>query len=72
MRTALAARLVEEHGSPRAAAAAVRSFAWENEWYREGWAAEYFLLQWPKAVYTKQSATAWWILAVISALASGS
>jgi len=45
MRAAIAARLVEEHGSARGAADAVWSLARENEWYREGEAAERYLLR---------------------------
>ena len=44
MRTQMAARLVEEHGSARAAADAVWALARENAWYREGEGAERFLL----------------------------
>lgn len=49
MRTQMAARLVEEHGTPRAAADAVWALARENEWYREGEGAERFLLAEPGA-----------------------
>lgn len=47
MRTQMAARLVEEHGSPKAAADAVWALARENGWYREGEGAERFLLMQP-------------------------
>lgn len=47
MRTQMATRLVEEHGTPRAAADAVWALARENEWYREGEGAERFLLAQP-------------------------
>lgn len=47
MRTQLAARLVEECGSPQAAADAVWALARENVWYREGEGAERFLLAQP-------------------------
>ncbi|MDI4655041.1 type II toxin-antitoxin system HipA family toxin [Xanthobacter autotrophicus] len=47
MRAQMAARLVEEHGTPRAAADAVWALARENEWYREGEGAERFLLAQP-------------------------
>ncbi|MHB8884414.1 MAG: HipA domain-containing protein [Methylovirgula sp.] len=47
MRTQMAARLVDEHGSPRAAADAVWALARENVWYREGEGAERFLLAQP-------------------------
>lgn len=49
MRAQVAARLVEEHGTPRAAADAVWALARENEWYREGEGAERFLLTQPGA-----------------------
>ncbi|MCU0902508.1 MAG: HipA domain-containing protein [Tabrizicola sp.] len=44
MRRRMAERLVEEHGSPKAAADAVWTLARENGWYREGEGAERFLL----------------------------
>ena len=47
MRTQMAARLVEEHGSVQAAADAVWMLARENSWYREGESAERFLLAQP-------------------------
>jgi len=47
MRTQMAARLVEEHGSPQAAAGAVWALARENAWYREGEGAERYLLAQP-------------------------
>jgi serine/threonine-protein kinase HipA len=47
MRIQMAARLVEEHGTPQAAADAVWALARENEWYREGEGAERFLLSQP-------------------------
>jgi serine/threonine-protein kinase HipA len=43
MRAQMAVRLVEEYGSPQAAADAVWALARENEWYREGEGAERFL-----------------------------
>lgn len=49
MRTRMAARLVEEYGSPQAAADAVWALARENGWYREGENAERFLLAQPGA-----------------------
>jgi serine/threonine-protein kinase HipA len=52
MRTQMAARLVEEHGSPRAAADSVWGLARENEWYREGEGAERFLLTQPGTAKT--------------------
>lgn len=47
MRAQMAVRLVEEHGTPQAAADAVWMLARENEWYREGEGAERFLLAQP-------------------------
>ena len=47
MRVQLAARLVEEHGTPKEAADAVWALARENGWYREGEAAERFLMAQP-------------------------
>jgi serine/threonine-protein kinase HipA len=47
MREAIAAHLIEEFGSPKAAADAVWTLARENEWYREGEYAERFLLRGP-------------------------
>ena len=47
MRTQMAARLVEDHGSPQAAADAVWLLARQNGWYREGEGAERFLLAQP-------------------------
>ncbi|HSV61378.1 MAG TPA: HipA domain-containing protein [Variovorax sp.] len=44
MREAIAARLVEEYGDPKAASDAVWALARENEWYREGEGAERYLL----------------------------
>lgn len=44
MRAQMAARLVEEHGTPHAAADAVWALARENGWYREGESAERYLL----------------------------
>lgn len=49
MRAQMAARLVEEHGTPRAAADAVWALARASEWYREGEGAERFLLAQPGA-----------------------
>ena len=56
MREALAARLIEEYGSARAASDAVWALARENEWYREGEGAERFLLNPPAAVVAKNEA----------------
>ena len=49
MRAEMAARLVEEYGSPQAAADAVWALARENGWYREGEGAERYLLARPAA-----------------------
>lgn len=49
MRAQMAWRLVEEYGTPRAAADSVWMLARENEWYREGEGAERFLLTQPGA-----------------------
>jgi serine/threonine-protein kinase HipA len=56
MREALAARLVEEYGDPKAASDAVWALARENEWYREGEGAEKFLLHRRAAVATRNEA----------------
>ncbi len=47
MRVQIAGRLVEEYGSARAAADAAWALARENGWYREGEAAERYLLTRP-------------------------
>lgn len=44
LRAQMAARLVEEHGSPQVAADSVWALARENGWYREGEGAERYLL----------------------------
>lgn len=49
MRAQMAARLVEEHGSPKAAADSIWALARENNWYREGEGAERYLLAQPGA-----------------------
>lgn len=49
MRAQTAARLLDEFGSARAAADAAWALARENGWYREGEAAERYLLQRPDA-----------------------
>lgn len=46
-RDAIAARLVEEYGGPKAASDAVWALARENDWYREGEGAEKYLLRDP-------------------------
>src|ERR1700688_652305 len=56
MRAAIAARLIEEFGSPQAAADAVWKLARENEWYREGELAERYLLHRPSATPVKNEA----------------
>lgn len=50
MRRQMAERLIEEYGSPKAAADAVWALARENGWYREGEGAERFLLAEPSMV----------------------
>jgi serine/threonine-protein kinase HipA len=47
MRAEMAERLGDEYGEPRAAADALWALARENGWYREGEAAERYLLQRP-------------------------
>ena len=49
MRDRMASRLVEEYGSPEAAADSVWALARGNGWYREGEHAERFLLKQPSA-----------------------
>src|SRR5487761_206425 len=56
MRAAIAARLVEEYGSPRGAADASWALARENQRYREGEAAERYLMQQPVAATMKNEA----------------
>jgi serine/threonine-protein kinase HipA len=56
MRDAIALRLVEEYGSPKAAADALWALARENEWYREGELAERFLLHRPAVAPAKNQA----------------
>ena len=56
MREAIAARLIEEYGSPQGAADAVWALARENEWYREGEHAERFLLRGPAAAPVRNEA----------------
>lgn len=45
MRDAIAERLIQEYGDPKAAADAVWALARENDWYREGEGAEKYLLR---------------------------
>ncbi len=56
MRTAIATRLIEEYGSAQGAADALWSLARENEWYREGEAAERYLLHRPNVVPARNRA----------------
>jgi len=56
MRDAIAARLIEEYGDAREAAAAVWTLARENEWYREGERAERFLLYRPAVMPARNEA----------------
>lgn len=56
LRAAIASRLLEEYRTPRAAADATWSLARENQWYREGEAAERYLLQQPVAATTRSAA----------------
>ena len=55
-RAAIAARLIAEYGSAQGAVDAVWSLARENEWYREGAAAERYLLRGMGAVLVKNEA----------------
>jgi serine/threonine-protein kinase HipA len=56
MREALARRLVEEYGDPKAASDAVWALARENDWYREGEGAEKFLLRRPAGAPVRNEA----------------
>jgi len=56
MRESIAARLIEEYGSPQAASDAVWALARGNEWYREGEGAERFLLRQPAAAPARNEA----------------
>lgn len=56
MRAAIAARLIEEFGSPQAAADAVWNLARENQWYREGESAERYLVHRPSIAPVKNEA----------------
>lgn len=49
MRADIANRLIDEYGSSKAAADAVRALARENDWYRESENAERFLVRSPSA-----------------------
>lgn len=57
MRAALATRLIQEYGDPKAASDAVWALARENAWYREGEGADTFLMRRPvAAVATNEAA----------------
>ena len=56
MRASIASRLIEEYRSSRAAADATWALARENQWYREGEAAERYLMQQPVIATTKNEA----------------
>src|SRR5882724_1197352 len=56
MRETIATRLVEEHGTPKQAAAAIWALAKENKWLREGEAAERYLLHRPTFTKTPNQA----------------
>ncbi|MBX3447903.1 MAG: HipA domain-containing protein [Parvibaculaceae bacterium] len=56
MRATIAARLIEEYGSPQAATDALWTLARESGWYREGEAAERYLRHKPSATPTKNEA----------------
>ena len=56
VRASIAKRLIEEYGLAQGAADAVWALARENEWYREGEAAERYLLRRPSAVPVKNQA----------------
>jgi serine/threonine-protein kinase HipA len=55
-RASIAARLIEEYGNAQGAADAVHVLARENEWYREGEAAERYLLRRPSTEPVKNQA----------------
>src|SRR6185437_15036796 len=56
MRAAIATRLIEEYANSRGAADSTWALARENQWYREGEAAERYLMQEPVAAATKNEA----------------
>jgi serine/threonine-protein kinase HipA len=56
MRENMASRLIEEYGTPRAAADAAWTLARENQWYREGELAERFLTRNASAVPVRNEA----------------
>jgi serine/threonine-protein kinase HipA len=55
-RAAIGARLIEEYGNAQGAADAVWALARENEWYREGEAAERYFLRRPSTEPVKNQA----------------
>ena len=55
-RAAIGARLIEEYGTAQGAADAIHALARENEWYREGEAAERYLLRRPSTEPVKNQA----------------
>jgi serine/threonine-protein kinase HipA len=63
MRSAIAARLVEEYGSTQGAADATWKLARENEWYREGESAERYLLHQPTTSVVRNEAALDFIVA---------
>ena len=56
LRATIAARLIEEYATPRAAADALWALARENSWYREGEAAERYLLHRPSGAPVRNEA----------------
>lgn len=56
MRAAIATRLIEEYANSRGAADSTWALARENQWYREGEAAERYLMQEPVTAVTKNEA----------------
>jgi serine/threonine-protein kinase HipA len=56
MRVAIAARLIEEFGSPHGAADAIWKLARENDWYREGELAERYLSHRPNVAPVRNEA----------------
>jgi serine/threonine-protein kinase HipA len=55
-RASIAVRLIEEYGAAQSASDAVWTLARENEWYREGEAAERYLLHRPGTVAVRNEA----------------
>lgn len=56
MRAVIAQRLIEEYGTPLAAADALWALARENSWYREGEHAERYLLKSPATIELRNEA----------------